>query len=69
MSPDYKAIIEGAGGKFIYMQENTVFFWNEDETRVLSLYIWAVDHATVALTLKDCRERVLDFPPLLKTEV
>jgi hypothetical protein len=39
---NYKATIEAAGGHFISMQENTVYFWTEDESRVLSLYVWAV---------------------------
>lgn len=65
---DYRQIINGAGGKFISMQENTVFFWDERESRVLSLYVWAVTPENVALTLKDTRERVLGFPPLLPSE-
>jgi hypothetical protein len=65
---DYKAIIEGGGGKFISMHDNTVFFWDEKETRVLSLYISALTIENVRLTLKNCREPVVDFEPLLPTD-
>jgi hypothetical protein len=66
----YKEVIEAGGGKFISIDasRNTVFFWNEDETRVLSLYLSAVTAENVRLTLKDAREPVADFPPLEVTE-
>ena len=67
---DYKSIIEAGGGKFISIDasRNTVFFWSEDGTRVLSLYLSAVTPENVRLTLKDAREPVADFPPLISTE-
>jgi hypothetical protein len=66
---DYKAIIEAVGGKFISIDvsRNTVFFWDEAETKVLSLYLFAVTVENVRLTLKDAREPVADFEPLLPT--
>jgi hypothetical protein len=57
-----------AGGKYISVQENVCYFWNEDGSRVLSLNVWACDSANVEVALKDAREKVLDFPPLERTE-
>jgi hypothetical protein len=67
---DYKATIEAAGGKFISadMARNTVFFWDETETKVLSLYLSACTPENVRLSLKNLREPVVDFEPLLPTE-
>jgi len=67
---DYKATVESAGAHFISndVSRNTVFFWNEDKTRVLSLYTHACTPENVRLTLKDAREPVVDFEPLLPTE-
>ena len=67
---DYKSVIEAAGGKFISIDvsRNSIFFWNEDSTRVCSLYVWSCTPETVALTLKNLREPVADFPPLARTE-
>jgi hypothetical protein len=50
------------------MHENVCYFWDETETRVLSLYVWAVTPENISLALKDAREKVLDFPPLLPME-
>ena len=45
-----------------------MYFYDETETRVLSLYLSALTIENVRLALKDARERVHDFPPLLPTE-
>jgi hypothetical protein len=48
------------------MHENICYFWNETETRVLSLYVWACTPANVELALKDAREpQPVGFEPLL----
>jgi hypothetical protein len=67
---EYKAIVEAGGGKFIsaHPSQNSVYFWDETESRVLSLYISALTVENVRLALKDARERVLDFPPLQPTD-
>jgi len=70
MRCSYKQIVEDGGGKFIsaHPAQNTVYFYDETETRVLSLYLSALTIENVRLALKDARERVCDFPPLLPTE-
>jgi hypothetical protein len=67
---DYKAIIEAAGEKFISidMARNTAYFWDETETKVLSLYLAACTPENVHLSLKNLREPVVDFEPLRPTE-
>jgi hypothetical protein len=67
MNPsDYREIVDAAGGKFISIHENVCYFWDEMETRVLSLCVWAVTPETVAPTSKNTHEPALDFPPLLQ---
>ena len=66
---NYKAIIEAAGGHFISMQGNTVYFFDERGTRLLSLYVWACKRENILLALKSAREpEPADFPPLIPTE-
>jgi hypothetical protein len=71
MATNYKSIIEAAGGKFISIDvgRNTAYFWNETESKVLSLYLSALTAENVRLTLKNSREPVADFEPLLPTEI
>jgi hypothetical protein len=60
--PNYRQIVEDAGGLFISVQEMTIYFWDPAKTRVLSLYLSACTPENVALTLKTARKEVREIP-------
>ena len=65
----YREIVESCGGKFISMQNNVIYFFDESGSRVLSLYCAAVTPENVRLALKSVREpESVDFRPLVPTE-
>jgi hypothetical protein len=63
-----RAAIQAAEAEFVAVRGDSVLFRDPKTDTVCSLYIFAVTRVNVLLALKDARERVLDFPPLERTE-
>lgn len=63
-----REMITSAGAEFIGVFGDRIRFCDSDTGAVLSLWVFACTPENVALTLKDCREKVLDFAPLEPTE-
>lgn len=64
----YKTLIENCGAEYLDTVEGAIFFRDPQTGAKLSLWAFACNAENVLLTLKEARERVLDFPPLQKSE-
>jgi hypothetical protein len=53
---DYRAIVESAGGKFISMQGNVIFFAPKGGGRILTVYCGACTPENIGLALKNVLE-------------
>ena len=63
----YKTLVESAGATFIAVKDGCVFF-RDGEGPTLSLYSFACTPENIRLCLKNAREPVVGFEPLLPTE-
>jgi hypothetical protein len=64
----FRIVIENAGAEYRGIKDGYVFFLDPQSMAMLSLYQFACTPENVRLGLKEAREKVLDFPPLMPTE-
>ena len=64
----FRIAVENAGAEFVSVKDGCVYFRDPQTGEMLSLYCFACTAENLKLSLKDKREKVLDFPPLLPTE-
>jgi hypothetical protein len=62
---DHRTIVESNGAEYLGMHDGVVMFRCRQSNTVLTLYAFAVTPENVALSVKNVREPVFDFEPLL----
>jgi hypothetical protein len=68
MEAMFQAVVEGAGGRFVRFENNTVYF-SDAEGRIHRLFSHACTAINVQLAIKNAREPVIGFEPLLPASV
>jgi hypothetical protein len=64
----FRDVIENCGAIYLQTIDGAVFFRDRQTGAKLSLWAFACTRENILPTLKESRERVLDFPPLQKSE-